>query len=151
MNYLFFCKSLPVLIFLLVVTIVLLHLLYSAYSLYVLDALYACLSFGSILTLGWYRVPVSRVLYSSYHEYSQYLACWYTVCRYILPTLLSIYIYDVVFFQDSHYEVFQGFPLYEVLRVNSMSLGEYLTRVCCCISRFDTVYILWVLAIIRLH
>ena len=58
------------LIFLLVVSILLLYLWYSACSLYILDVLYACLCFGSILTLGWSWVSGSRVLYSSYYEYS---------------------------------------------------------------------------------
>ena len=40
----------------------------------------------------------SRLLYSSYYEYSQYFACWHTVYRYILPTLLAVY--SIVRFQD---------------------------------------------------
>ena len=47
--------------------------------------------------------------------------------------------------------VFQGFPLCEVLLVYSILLGQYFTRVLCSISRFDTLDILSVLAVIGLQ
>ena len=63
----------------------------------------------------------------------QYFACWY------IPVFASN-TRSIVFQDFTLLAVFQCFPLCEVLRVQYYS--EYFTRVCCSISRFDTLAIL---------
>ena len=139
--------SFLLLIFLLVVSILLFYLWYSAYSQYILDVLYVF--YVSVRYSFLDDTECRNPVYCIAHTRSisrvgvQYAGI-------ILPTLLAVYI---IYYSlgISHYVVFQGFPHCEVLLVYSILLGEYVAWVCCSISRFDTLDILWVLDIISLQ